>query len=346
MNYALVWRSILGNVLFLFIFLSVIHGPLSTSHAARKIVVAASGAHIDTIKRVIGPRFHGKKDTTVSFVKKRGLLRHLHLQKRDGKLLYDVVFLDSRQALQACNLELLQPLDFKKDSPIPCAVATMAYAMPYMYRSGSLQKDPKSIADFFDVKRFPGRRGLKRSPYASLPWALLADGVPAKDVYKELGTASGRDRAIGKLKQIEGDVVWWDTPREARMLASDPKVAMTAVWSTDVPELAKNNSKLRQVWNGSLRGAISCGIPVGRPKDAAADFIRFSISPEVQAAISKQSLYGPAPEVVNFQCASGTCPCSGTNTCSKSCCSSLGIAAAFWVKHGEDIRHQFDKSFP
>ena len=36
---------------------------------------------------------------------------------------------------------------------------------------------PSTIADFWNVDKFPGRRGLRKVPRVNLEWALMADGV-------------------------------------------------------------------------------------------------------------------------------------------------------------------------
>ena len=45
-------------------------------------------------------------------------------------------------------------------------------------------------------------------PKVNLEWALMADGVDGKDVYK-VATKAGQDRAFKKLDTIKNDVLWW-----------------------------------------------------------------------------------------------------------------------------------------
>jgi putative spermidine/putrescine transport system substrate-binding protein len=54
---------------------------------------------------------------------------------------------------------------------------------------------PSSLMDLFDTKKYPGKRALLKKPFGNLEWALIADGVPAADVYKTLETPEGVDRA-------------------------------------------------------------------------------------------------------------------------------------------------------
>ena len=66
---------------------------------------------------------------------------------------------------------------------------------------------PQTLADFFDRKKFPGRRALSRAaPKFNLEMALLADGVAPGDVYKTLDTPEGLDRAFAKLTALQSDL--------------------------------------------------------------------------------------------------------------------------------------------
>ena len=50
---------------------------------------------------------------------------------------------------------------------------------------------PTTLADFFDTEKFPGKRGLRKSPKANLEMALIADGVAPDEVYATLETDEG-----------------------------------------------------------------------------------------------------------------------------------------------------------
>ncbi|MGO7565608.1 extracellular solute-binding protein, partial [Rhizobium johnstonii] len=69
---------------------------------------------------------------------------------------------------------------------------------------------PTTMADLFDTAKFPGPRGLGKSPKNTLEFALIADGVKPAEVSDVLGTPEGVDRAFKKLDTIKKDVkVWW-----------------------------------------------------------------------------------------------------------------------------------------
>ena len=49
-------------------------------------------------------------------------------------------------------------------------------------RSYCRKTAPAGWADFFDTKKFPGKRSLRNGAKWNLEVALIADGVPAKDL--------------------------------------------------------------------------------------------------------------------------------------------------------------------
>ncbi len=57
----------------------------------------------------------------------------------------------------------------------------------FAYNADKLKTAPSGWADFWDVKKFPGKRGMRKGTRYNLEFALMADGVAPADVYKALG---------------------------------------------------------------------------------------------------------------------------------------------------------------
>ena len=92
----------------------------------------------------------------------------------------------------------------------------MFYSTVYAYHAEHFkERKPETIADFFDLEAFPGRRGMRRVPIVNLEFALMADGVPRDSVYAILDTPEGVSRAFRKLDTIKDQVVWWEAGRTA-----------------------------------------------------------------------------------------------------------------------------------
>src|SRR5690349_14785939 len=103
---------------------------------------------------------------------------------------WDVVELQGDELLIACEEGLLEKLDWSriggKDHYAPqgvsdCGVGTLMYNFVLAWDKDKFPASP-SWADFWDVAKYPGKRGLRRSAKTNLEFALLADGVAPADV--------------------------------------------------------------------------------------------------------------------------------------------------------------------
>ena len=112
---------------------------------------------------------------------------------------------------------------------------------------------PQTIADFFDLEKFPGKRGVKKGAKTTLEMALMADGVPASEVYEVLETDEGVDRAFAKLDEIKGEAVWWEAGSQPPQLLADGEVAMTMAWNGRIFNAAVAEDKPFEImWDGQV----------------------------------------------------------------------------------------------
>src|SRR5258708_6058210 len=131
------------------------------------------------------------------------------VEKHDFKA--DVIDFELPLAVRACQEKLLEKIDpailpagadgtpaardFVPRAIGPCWVGSMVYSQLMIY-SPKLKRTPANLMDFFDLKKFRGRRALSRAaPKSNLEMALLADGVAPGEIYKTLETPEGLDRA-------------------------------------------------------------------------------------------------------------------------------------------------------
>jgi putative spermidine/putrescine transport system substrate-binding protein len=77
--------------------------------------------------------------------------------------------------------------DYVKGAIQPCGVGFFVWSTVLAYNADKLASAPTSWADFWDTKKFPGKRGLRKGAKYTLEFALMADGVAPKDVYKVAG---------------------------------------------------------------------------------------------------------------------------------------------------------------
>jgi putative spermidine/putrescine transport system substrate-binding protein len=94
-----------------------------------------------------------------------------------------------------------------------------------------------TVADFFDLKKYPGRRMLRRNQQGMLEMALLADGVAIESLYP-----LDLDRAFKKLSTIKAQCLYWNSGAESQSLLRDGECVMGLLWNTRA-NLLKRDSK-------------------------------------------------------------------------------------------------------
>lgn len=157
---------------------------------------------------------------------------------------------------------------------------------------------PKSWADFWDVKKYPGKRSLYKWMSANLECALLADGVQPEQLYP-----LDVDRALRKIEELLPHIAThWSTGAESQQLLRDGEVSMAQMWHTRA-ELVKQDTGGKIDW--SFEGAIVSPsvwfVPQKNPAGvkAAMEFIAYALRPEVQAKLMEIYNMGPVNLAAN-----------------------------------------------
>ncbi|WP_246207914.1 ABC transporter substrate-binding protein [Bradyrhizobium rifense] len=263
---------------------------------------------------------------------------------------WDAVDMDAVGGEQLCAEGALETIDWKRlgldrsrftGADNDCVVPADFYATVLAYDKDKLPNGPKNLNDLFDTQKFPGKRGLYKSPFGNLEWALIADGVAVKDVYKVLGTSAGVDRALKKLDTIKKDVVWWQTGAQAPQLLADGQVVMTSAWNGRIYDAVKNSGKHFEIlWDAQELGMNVWVIPKGGPRvDAAYKFIAFVTSGSVQADQTRYIPYGPANRDAIAHVDPAVLP--HLPTAPDHMTHALLIDAAFWGERGDELRQRF-----
>ena len=184
-------------------------------------------------------------------------------QVESANVVWDVVDLTQADSLRACKeglLEIVEDValpdgvdgtnyrdDFVEGALNPCGIGVIVWATVYGYNKTAFGDNPPStVADFFDVKKYPGRRAIRNDPTVIMEWALIADGVPQEEVYGILETPEGMKRALAKMDAIKPGLVLWEDGLEPVRLLNDDEVVMSSVWATTgATAAAKEGRELR-----------------------------------------------------------------------------------------------------
>jgi len=276
-------------------------------------VVSWGGAYTNSQIKAYQEPFAKMTGTKVNSIDYNGGLAEVKAQVEAHNVSWDIVDVELSDAVRGCDEGLFMKIDPKILPPAPdgtpamkdflpgtvvdCAVSTIIWSTVYGYDNDKIgPKKPTTMADFFDIKTWPGKRGLRKNPKANLEFALIADGVPVKDVYKTLSTPAGVDRAFAKLDTIKKNAVWWEAGAQPPQLLADGEVSMTTAYNGRLFNAVANEGKhFKIVWDGQVWDLDLWAIPKGAPHEKTAlDFLKFSTDTQQLAEQAKYISYGPA----------------------------------------------------
>ena len=242
-----------------------------------------------------------------------GGLAQVRAQVDVGNIQWDVIDLEIADAVRGCDEGLLEPIDINSLPPGPdgtpaaedfapegrteCGVGHLWWSTVYAYNPDNIPGEkPATMADFFDLEKFPGRRGMRRVPQVNLEFALIADGVPLDEVYATLDTPEGLNRAFRKLDTIKDRVVWWEAGAQPPQMLADGEVVMSTAYNGRIFNAqVLENQPFVIVWDGQLLDIGVIGVVAGTPRmEEALRYLAFSTSAEAQARIGRRISYSPA----------------------------------------------------
>ncbi|WP_264658095.1 ABC transporter substrate-binding protein [Azospirillum canadense] len=326
---------------------------LATSVQARELtVVSYGGAYQAAQKIAFFEPFKKATGVPMNDESWDGGIGVLRAKVQGGAATWDVVQIESEELALGCEEGLFEHIDFSRiggeeqylpATVDPCGVGANVYDFVLGYDKDKIKDAPKSWADFFDTKKYPGKRGLRQGAKTTLEIALMADGVAPKDVYKVLATEEGIDRAFKKLDTIKNDIVWWKAGAQPPQLLASGEVAMTSVYNGRIDAANKNEKKnFGLVWNGALYTIDSWVILKGSPnKDAAYKFLDFAGKPENQAKLSENIAYGTSNK--NAPAKLSPAVLHGLPTAPENMKNAVEINVAFWLENLDRLTERFNK---
>ncbi|MGG2002137.1 extracellular solute-binding protein [Pseudomonas aeruginosa] len=191
----------------------------------------------------------------------------------DQPRLLDVVEVEAPELARGCEEGLFEkldmakvgdPADFVPGAVQPCGVGIfrLDHAACLQPRQGCGQ--PAGLGGlYWDVKKFPGKRGLRWGAKYSLEFALMADGVAPKDVYQTLATPAGVERAFRKLDELKPYIHWWKSGRDPVRDLADGTVVMSSAYNGRIAAAQAEKQPLAMVWSGGVYDFDFWALPVG-----------------------------------------------------------------------------------
>jgi putative spermidine/putrescine transport system substrate-binding protein len=263
---------------------------------------------------------------------------------------WDVVEVESAELQRGCEEGLFEKLDYAKvgnksdfvaKAVTDCGIGTFVWATVLAYNADKLKMPPATWAEFWDVKKFPGKRGLRKGAKFTLEIALLADSVKPADVYKVLGTKDGVERAFKKLDQIKPNIQWWEAGAQPPQLLAAGDLIMSSAYNGRIATAQKEGKNLKIVWDGMIYDADYWALPKGGKKlDEAYRYVKYASAPEGQKIFSTEIAYGPT----NLKAVAELDPklAADLPTAPANLENGLANSTQFWVEHGEELEQRFN----
>lgn len=220
-----------------------------------------------------------------------------------GSVEWDLVDVGGRSVWQGAEEGFLETLDLSKIPNAasldkgwvaPHGIATSTGATVMAWSSTAFPDGgPQSWADFWDVKRFAGPRGLYRYFYYNYEAALLAAGVKPEEVYPL--TPEKAELALGKIKELKPSVsVWWGSGAQPPQLLSSGELALSSAWSGRVFAAVQEGAPVGYTYKDGIAWSNWWVIPKGSPYvDLAHEAINFALEAEQQSKLLALKTYGP-----------------------------------------------------
>jgi putative spermidine/putrescine transport system substrate-binding protein len=176
---------------------------------------------------------------------------------------------------------------FVHEYGIGCIV--WSYNVGFSTKAYTAGSQPRTWADLFDLKRFPGKRTLGDNVVATLEVALLADGVTPDKLYP-----LDVERGLRKLDTIKAQTIFWSTNSQNQQLFVDGEVTLGLILNGRAYDAAKKGAAIAISWEQNIQSVDYLVVPRGsRNKDAAMRLIDTMTMADNQARLANLIAYSP-----------------------------------------------------
>lgn len=291
-------------------------GLVSVASAKDLVVVSWGGAYTASQQNAYhAPYMAANADINiVNDDSANGAVAKLRAMQEAGNVTWDLVDMVAADAILSCDEGLAIEIDHNAvlaaapdGTPAledfgdlvvsPCFIPQIVYSTTFGYRTDKVGDTPPStIADVFDLEKFPGKRSLEKKPINNLEWALLADGVPADKVYELLGTEEGVEQALAKLDTIKDDVIWWEKGAQTPQLLADGEVVMGSTYNGRLfAAIEEEKQPVGMMWDWQVYDLDGWVVPAGGKNEAdVLEYLKFATDTQRLADQAKYISYGPA----------------------------------------------------
>ncbi|MER5183912.1 extracellular solute-binding protein [Streptomyces sp. NPDC002896] len=183
----------------------------------------------------------------------------------------------------------------EKAQPYSWGTFVTANTQAYLNKTFSDGRGPQSWEEFWDVKKFPGKRGWPGTGYAfegTVEAALLADGVAPEDLYP-----LDWERGFAKLDELRPHLVFYTEFPQVQQFLISSTVSVAKAPSGLFFALNAKGTPTTVVMNEAFQSPNISITPKGAPhKDTAFALAEWMADAKRQADFAALTGYGPGNE--------------------------------------------------
>lgn len=263
---------------------------------------------------------------------------------------WDAVLAEAPDLLRGCEDGLFEPINWSQigdksnyiDAGVSeCGVGSYVWSVVMAYDGNALKDAPTSWADFWDVKKYPGKRGLRKGAKFTLEIALMADGVAAKDVYGILETEEGKKRAFAKLDELKEHIQWWESGSQPPEWLASGDVVMASSYNGRISAANKEGKNFKISWDGQIYAVDSWAVVKGSSNTKKAmEFVGFASQAENQVKFPSGIPYGVTQKVAISNIPANVAVDLPTHE--KNLKNALNSGTEFWIDFEEELNERFN----
>jgi putative spermidine/putrescine transport system substrate-binding protein len=280
-------------------------GVLATAHAADDNVVVFAGwggtwqkaertFYFDSFEKATGIKVIDVPDVNLTKIKTMVDANNVEWDVVQGLGMWMPQKASSGELWEQLDYSTVAPDGVPKDLIDPHGVGVATFAMILAYNTNAYPpgKQPTSWADFWDLKKFPGKRGTLNQPRYSLEMPLMADGVPMDKIYP-----IDVDRSLKKWDAIKNDTLFWEQWPQAPSLLASGEISMSLSSQARILGLlqTEKSAPVAMIWKGGIMTTDFLAVPKGsKHKANALKLIAWMLDAKRQAAYATDTGVGPS----------------------------------------------------
>lgn len=271
---------------------------VSRAAAQPLMVVSYGGSYADALKETIAEPFTKATGIPVQFLNTPDLAK-VKAQITSGNVAWDIFDGSGPVIMAGSNAGYWEPIDTTIVNTSQVVGGIGRDRVPnYIFCGGvawnrekHASGQPRDFKEFWDVKKFPGRRALRNRASETLEMALLADGVVPKDLYP-----LDVERAFKSLDRIKPYVQkWFEQTAQMVSLIQSKEIDYIYAYPNRIRVAQESNVPLDFSFAQTLNAYNYMAVLKGsKNRKAAMEYINFALRPDRQAALADKLGLAPA----------------------------------------------------